>query len=91
MEQFFSIFDKKAATYMRPFLCKHVSEATRSIQMAIEEKNSPISKWPADFVLYLVGSFDSSTGEFIDTQSGRPEVVIEVAALVPKERMVSNA
>lgn len=90
-EQVYSVYDKKSSSYLQPFIRKHLADATRALSMALEEKGSPISKWPADFALYLLGHWDPSTGCITPTSHGGPQLVIEVSALVPPERMVPNA
>lgn len=89
MNQFYSLFDKKAVFFSPPILFSHVAEATRSVQAAMEDSKSKLAKWPADFALYVVGHWDGSTGCIMPTASGIPQLVIEIAALVPQG--VSNA
>lgn len=85
MKQIYGLFDKKAASYpWPPFTCEHVAEATRAVKYSLENKNSPVAKWPGDFCLHLLGHFDPSTGVI---KSDGPQVVIEVAALQTAQQM----
>lgn len=86
MLQAYSIFDKKAASFDRPFFCKHVADATRSVQAALEspkEQQPWFAKYPADFALYFVGTFDPTTGQWMPPSNGAASYTIEVASLVP--------
>lgn len=82
--QFYTLYDKKAAAYMTPQVYRSSADACRSIQMAMEEPKSMLSRFPAEFALYLVGHFDASTGAFTAASTGMPQLVLEVAALVPR-------
>lgn len=87
MLQMYSIFDKKAAVYEKPFFVKHVAEATRALQASLEMPAGDrpwFAKYPAEFSLYYVGSFDPTNGMYMPTSEGVPVWVIEVASLVPQ-------
>lgn len=83
MIQLYSLFDKKASCFSRPFFVAHVAEATRSVQIGLESKDVMFAKYPADFALYLMGTFDEATGFLTPPASGMPQFTIEIAALVP--------
>lgn len=85
MSQFYSIFDKKSVSFWKPFLCSHVAEATRSVQVGLQDAKSSLAMWPGDFALYVVGHWDGSTGHITPTVSSIPELIMEVAALVNPE------
>lgn len=86
MFQMYSIFDKKGLIYSNPFYCRHISEATRSVQIGLEDGKAMFARFPADFALYLVGTFDPESGSVMPTAQGGPQFALEVAALVtPKE------
>lgn len=57
----YSIYDKKAASYMRPFFLQNESVAVRAISSTILE-NPELSKHPADYQLSHLGQFDEETG-----------------------------
>lgn len=88
MFQLYSIFDKKSSSFGPIQVCKHVADATRAVAVTLEDRNNNLSRWPADYALYLVGTFDPATGGIFPSHSGMPEFTIEVGALVPVERMV---
>lgn len=86
MLQLYSVYDKKGGIYNKPFLCKHVAEATRSVQVAFSlpvEQQPWFTKYAADHALYFIGTFDESNGMFTPPSEGVPVWVIEVASLDP--------
>lgn len=85
MLQLYTIFDKKASVYSAPQFYKHVAEATRAIQMHLEEGKGTLARFPADHALYLVGSFDESSGLLYPTAEAGPQFTIEIAELVPQK------
>lgn len=58
----FSVRDEKTGVYMRPFFELHIASALRSWTEACNEPTSPFCKFPEDFTLYEVGSFDDLEG-----------------------------
>lgn len=94
MLQMYSIRDSKGASFDKPFFTKHVAEATRAVQSAFEmpENQQPwFCKYPADFALFFIGTFDPATGQIMPTSDMAPVWVIEVASLVPAKDMPGGA
>lgn len=85
MFQMYSIFDKKGLIYGQPFYCRHVAEATRSVQIGIQDGKAMFARFPADYALYLVGTFDPDSGSVTPTHQGGPQFCIEVASLVDEK------
>lgn len=81
MIQFYSLFDKKTVAYEKPFPVAYVQEALQAVQAALEEKKAYFSKYPADYALYHVGTFDPQSGGMMPPASQGPQFVIEVASL----------
>jgi len=80
MIKIFSIFDKKACAYMQPFYFTSTPEALRALDDICNDSNSRINKHPADYALYLLGSFDDKSGEIVPLK--KPEFVEECSAMV---------
>lgn len=59
----FALMDAKVAAFSAPFYAQHPGHAIRMCMEAAMDRNSTIGKYPADFILYEVGSFDDATGE----------------------------
>lgn len=59
----FSIYDHKIKGYLKPFFDVHTGSALRAFEEACREASSPFAKFPSDFVLYELGTFNAETGE----------------------------
>lgn len=57
----FSVLDRKSC-YLRPFFEKYTANALRSFEEACKETSSPFHKFPLDYILYEVGTFNEETG-----------------------------
>lgn len=58
----YSVRDTVAQTFCRPFACVNNGLAIRDFDIAARDPSTQISKTPADFCLFLVGTFDEDTG-----------------------------
>jgi len=61
----FTVYDLKSETYLPPFCMRSKGEALRSWQTIVNDDQSNFSKFPADFTLYEIGSFDDNSGELV--------------------------
>ena len=75
----YSIYDKKSETYMQPFVELTDGTAIRQCTDLLLNTNSPFSKYPEDFTLMRIGSWDEVGG--IPLGDTPPEVVIELLTL----------
>ena len=72
----FSIKDVKAGTYSAPFVACTSAEAQRILtSMVCYGGENLISKYPSDYELYQIGSYDKRTGVL-----GRSDVVFVISA-----------
>lgn len=58
----YSICDKQSAAFSPPFVAGTHGEAMRSFQELVRDKQSLVGKYPEDYVLYCIGSFNMSKG-----------------------------
>jgi len=58
----FSIYDSKVKAFMSPFFMQHQGQAIRAFQGLIADKNTNVGKYPADFTLMEIGTFDEESG-----------------------------
>lgn len=58
----FSIRDDKAGYFNTPFFQRTTGEAERSLQQLVSDKNTLPGKYPEDYSLYEIGSYDDQTG-----------------------------
>lgn len=59
----YSIYDEKAEAYNTPQYLRHKGEAIRMLQTTLDNKETMISKYPKDYSLYCLGTFDDNKGE----------------------------
>lgn len=72
--QIFSVFDKKTMAFNEPFFVHNRELAMRAYSVASLDPASFISKNPADYGLYHLGSFDDETARF--TMFPQPEMLV---------------
>lgn len=98
----FCVFDAKVEAYLQPFFLRTRLEAIRTFTEAANDGNSNIAKYPQDFVLFELGTYNDSNGtfslhnaplscgcaiEFLHVTQGQ---ISEVANVVSKSGYVSN-
>jgi len=76
----FSLYDEKAQVFNTPQYLAHKGEAIRMLQTTLGAKESMMSKYPEDFNLYCLGTYDDSTGKIISNDI--PELVIRATELL---------
>lgn len=64
MLQVFSVYDTKAEAYCKPVFMMNKAVALRSWIETVNDANSEINKYPADYVFFHLGSFDEQRGTF---------------------------
>lgn len=60
----FSVYDVKAEAYGKPFFIDSRGLALRSFSEVASDLTSEIGKYPSDFTLFELGSYDVRTGFF---------------------------
>lgn len=58
----YSIRDSKAEIFNQPIFQKTHGEAERNFQTLVKDEKSMVSKYPEDFDLYYLGTYDDQTG-----------------------------
>lgn len=58
----YTLYDEKAQAYATPFTSPNLFTALRSFHAAKNDPQTDIYRFPNDFTLYEIGSFDDSTG-----------------------------
>lgn len=81
MLQVYSLLDKKTGAYGKPMFASHVQEVIRSFITELENPQSFLARFSADYSLWRVGHFEQDTGALMAPQHGGPEHVAELAAL----------
>lgn len=62
----YSIHDSKSAIFSPPFFMRSRGEAIRAFSTTANNPDNNINKFPHDFALYFVGTFDDSEGKLTD-------------------------
>lgn len=82
----FSIYDKKAQVYMRPFYAENEIFASREIFVAMQNEKITLAIFPEDFDLYCLATFEEKTGELLAS----PKPVYVTSILACKNMMVKQ-
>ena len=57
----FSLYDSAVGAYNVPMFLRSRGEAIRSFQAAANEGDSNISKWPDQYTLFEIGTYDDAS------------------------------
>ncbi|QXP08163.1 MAG: nonstructural protein [Arizlama microvirus] len=60
----FAVRDIKAAIYHQPFYMQNEVLATRSLQQAVNNKDTQLFQYAEDFSLHELGTWDDNSGTF---------------------------
>lgn len=60
--EIFAILDAAAERYIEPFPAPTVQVAIREFQRACERQDGPFGKFPEDYTLWVIGTFDAEFG-----------------------------
>lgn len=67
--QQYSIRDLKIGLFNRPFAEANNLTAIRAFKSLVDDPQTLMGKYPADFELWQVGSFNEQEGEFTNNQT----------------------
>lgn len=81
VSRYFSIYDKKARIYGQLFPSHTPGTAERSVRELMSNPETPMSKFPDDFALYEVFTFDDESGSILQTHEP-PLLIVEASSLV---------
>lgn len=59
----YTVYDIKAEAYLAPFFARTDGEAVRMILSALEDPQTMLAKYPLDYKLVKIGSWDNQTGK----------------------------
>ena len=68
IQQLFTVYDAVAQAWLEPFHAPTVEFALRQFRSSVETEGHMFHKYPHDYVLYHVGSFDQQTGIITGTE-----------------------
>jgi len=63
----FAVYDSKGRTFGQPFFAISKEVALRSVRSTVQDAraDSLLSRYPEDFTLYALGTFNDDTAEFL--------------------------
>jgi len=79
----YAVYDTKAEAFGAPFTLQADGIAVRSFIQACENPESEFNRYPNDFTLYQIGTYDDSNA-FIATN--KPEELITAAQALKKDK-----
>lgn len=71
----YAVRDKKTSTFHSPMFVNHPGIALRWFQEQIENEQSELGKHAEDYILYELGTFNASTGEFTNLET--PHIIMQ--------------
>lgn len=69
----YTVHDSKVGAFLAPWYARTRGEAIRSFTEACKDPNTMFGKYPADYRLWFVATYDEATGFF---EVRKPEPVI---------------
>jgi len=88
--QLFSVYDSKSEVFCQPLFHRARGEAIRAFSDAVNEKGHNFNKYPADFTLFFIGTYNDSTG-IISPEKTPVSIGIAQEFLNPQLQLVNNA
>lgn len=81
MKYLYSVYDRKAAFYLTPFVARTNSEAVRMIAQSMTGESSLIQKYPQDYELWAIGNFEENSGT-IDEEDHHPQMICSCTTIM---------
>jgi hypothetical protein len=82
--EMFSVYDQKARAFCTPFFCPNEHVALRAFTSSANDQTTEIGRYPTDFSLFALGSFDDATGAF-DIKSEPQHIALALTVVQPVE------
>lgn len=76
----FTVYDQAAKQYLEPFFAPTHEFAIRGFKSAVTNREHQFAKFPEDYVLYSIGTFDGTTGLFV---ASSPAKIAQALDFVP--------
>lgn len=77
----YRLYDDKVGAYMLPFFAPNEAVARRLVLQLLEDETSTVSKYPADFHLYWVGTAKADDGLVEDPLEGHAVSIANVLTI----------
>lgn len=76
----FSLHDIKAKAFTLPFFMDQKGQALRALDGIVNDENTQVHKYPEDFKLYKLGTFDDNSGLVCSLST--PEFLVDATDFV---------
>ncbi|AXH73764.1 MAG: nonstructural protein [Microviridae sp.] len=83
----YAVHDAKAVAFCTPFVSDNDSTALRAFRFAANDLSTDIGRYPSDFTLYVIGTFDNQSGQVFSIE---PAALALAATLVNPTEVTSN-
>lgn len=80
MIKVFTVHDSKASAYLPPFYMRNSGEAIRAFETTAKDPSTQFNKYPKDFTLFEIGSWDEENGQI--TMLQHPKLLINAAEFI---------
>lgn len=84
--QIFSVYDIKSKSFGQPFYSLTRGTAIRSFTDLVNDPQTSINKYPDDFTLFEIGTFDDNSGEILPSSDGKQSVINALEVLLEKQK-----
>ncbi len=85
-QMLFSVYDSKSKSWSKPFCQMTVGAALRDFTEAVNQTDSMLCKYPADYTLFHVGGFCEYTGTLFPIETPVPlGLAQEFLVLAPQD------
>jgi hypothetical protein len=81
VQKMYAVYDVKSGLYFSPHFLQSDGVAIRSFSTACEDTQTEFNKFPEDFSLFHIGSFNTENGEIIPEQ---PKQICTASEFVKK-------
>jgi len=81
-----AVFDEKAEAFAQPFFQNSDVLAVRAFTAAAQDKESLLNKFPRDYALYKLGTYDDNLGRFENLD--RPQMLVSAQQVLVAGQVV---
>lgn len=67
-KQIFTVLDSVAGIWLEPFFEATIESAVRAFREIVNKEGHQFNRFPQDFALYHIGSFDEKTGVVVSCE-----------------------
>lgn len=88
--EIFAVYDQKAQAFTTPFFDRTQETAQRAFAALVNNPESDFGRWPEDYTLFHLGSYDNETGVIRGLEPPRGIAAASTLVRVPQLRVVDD-